>query len=151
MSNSFERYAAMAAPRRSKPVRVVRSEANAPLVPTVLEKEQRDNSVQFARYKRAVRTESTALLSSEHSANYRILLALLRRLTPQSSHELVDYVKGARWIKACDRDQQFTVLSMMDMAIVRARVHAGLPPFDDALPGEPDNAFLILRKEITGA
>jgi hypothetical protein len=148
MSNSFERYAAMNLPRRARPVRVVRSEANAPLAPTAMEQEQRDTSIQFARYKRAVRAQSMALMESEHGENYRMLLLLLRRLTPQSASELVNYVKGARWITRCDADQKFIVLSIIDMAIIRTRIRAGLPEFDDALPGQPDNVFLIIRKII---
>ncbi|WP_028164085.1 hypothetical protein [Bradyrhizobium elkanii] len=148
MSNSFERYAAMAAPRRAKRVRAVRSESDAPPVPSALEQEQRDNTAQFQRYQRALRTESAAMLTGEHGADYRSLLALLNRLTPQCSRELLDYVKGARWIAACNLEQKQTVLSMIDMAITRARVCAGLPPFDDALPGEADNVFLIIRREI---
>src|SRR5215475_1109703 len=142
MSNSFERYAAMNLPRRSKPVRVVRSEASAPFVPTAAEKEQRDNTVQFARYKRAVHAEHQALVTSEHGANVRMLLSLLKQLTPQSTNRLVDYVREAKWIRRCDADQKFVILGTIDFAIMRARIRAGLPTFDDALPGEPDNLFL---------
>jgi hypothetical protein len=148
MSNSFERYAAMNLPRRSKPVRVVRSEASAPMKPTAAEKEQRDNTVQFARYKRAVRAEHQALVNSEHGAKVRMLLSLLKQLTPQSTNSLVDYVREAKWIGRCDDDQRFVILGMIDFAIMRARIRAGLPTFDDALPGEPDNLFLIIRKII---
>jgi hypothetical protein len=148
VNNPFERYAAMNTPKRSRGVRVVKSEDSAPLVPTALEKEQRDNTAQFQRYKRAVHAQSTALMESEHGTNYRMLLSLLKRLTTQSAHELVNYVKQAQWITRCDADQKFVVLSMIDMAIIRTRIRAGLPEFDDALPGEPDNQFLIIRKII---
>jgi hypothetical protein len=151
MSNSFERYAAMNTPsKRQRRVRVVQSEDSAPMVPTKLEKEQRDNTVQFQRYKKAVRAESEALLNSQHGANYRILLAILKRMTPQSSRELIDYVKGARWIAQCDQDQKFTVLSVIDMAIIRLRIRDGRAPFDDPLPDEPDSAFVVIRRIING-
>jgi hypothetical protein len=150
MSNSFERYAAMNVPRRSKPVRVVRSEASAPMKPTAAEQEQRDNAVQFARYKRALNVAHTTVLNSEHGANYRMLLSLLKQLIPQSASSLVDYVRGAKWIDRCDDDLKFFILQVIDTAITRARVRAGLPEFDDALPGEPDNLFLIIR-DIIGA
>jgi hypothetical protein len=150
MNNPFERYAALNTPRRGRGVRVVRSEDNAPLVPTALEKEQRDQSTQFNRYKRAVRAESVALLASEHSANYRILLSILKRMTPQSSRELIDYVRGALWIKRCNRDQKFTVLSVIDMAIIRTRIRDGRAPMDDPLPDQPDSPFIIIRRIING-
>jgi hypothetical protein len=150
MTNAFERYAAMNLPRRGKPVRVVRTEASAPMKPTAMEQEQRDNTAQFQRYKRAVHAQSTALMESEHGENYRILLSLLRRLTLQSAHELVNYIQSAEWITRCDVDQKFVVLSMIDMAIIRTRIRAGLSEFDDALPGQPDNLFLIIR-QIIGA
>jgi hypothetical protein len=150
MSNSFERYAAMNTPRRGRGVRVVRSEDNAPLVPTALEKEQRDNTAQFQRYKRAVQAESVALLNSEHGDNYSILLAVLRRMTAQSSRELVEYIKGAQWIKRCSTDQKFTVLSIIDMAIIRTRIRDGRAPMDDPLPDQPDSPFIIIRRIING-
>jgi hypothetical protein len=151
MSNSFERYAAMNAPsKRQRRVRVVQSEDSAPMVPTKLEKEQRDNTTQFQRYKKAVRAESEALLNSEHGANYRILLGILKRMIPQSSRELIDYVRGARWITQCNRDQKFTVLSMIDMAIIRTRIRDGRSPMDDPLPDQPDSPFIIIRRLING-
>jgi hypothetical protein len=151
MSNSFERYAAMNVPRRKKSVRVVKSEADAPMKPTAVEKERSDNDIQFARYKCAVRQQSEVLLNSEHGENYRVLLSLLKRLTPQSAHsahQLVAYVRAAQWIKRCNADQKFTVLSIIDATIIRARVREGLPPFDDPLPGQPDNLYLTIRNII---
>jgi hypothetical protein len=149
MSNSFERYAAaMHIPQRARKARVVKSDADAPLVPTASEKKQRDETTQFLRYKRAVRAQSTALMNSEHGPNYRMLLSLLKRLTTLSAQELLNYVREAKWISHCDADQKFVVLAMIDMTIMRTRVRAGLPTFDDALPGEPDNLFLIIRNII---
>lgn len=150
MSNSFERYAAMNTSGRRKKVRVVESESNAPMMPSPQEKEQRDNTAQFARYRRAVRAESVAMLDGEHGSDYAMLLAILRRMTLTSSAELVNYVRGAKWIKRCDASQKFTVLSVIDAAIIRLRERAGMSPFDDPIFGQPDNVFLVIKKEMSG-
>jgi hypothetical protein len=47
---------------------------------------------------------------------------------------------------AVDADTRTIVLAQIDSAIVALRERSGQPPFDDPLPGAPDNAFLIIRK-----
>jgi hypothetical protein len=150
MSNAFERYAeTQNMPVRRRSTRIVTSEKHAPLIPTAMEKEQRDQSVQFMRFKKA---EHQNLLSSRHSFNYRQLLTILKGLllTAQSSNELVAYIRRAKWLQRLDDHHRHAVISIIDNKIVRMRVLDGLSPFDDPLPGQPDNAFIAIRKTMMG-
>jgi hypothetical protein len=42
-------------------------------------------------------------------------------------------------------DTRLTVLHHINDRITRMRERHGLPPFDDPLPGQPDNVFWIVR------
>jgi hypothetical protein len=41
------------------------------------------------------------------------------------------------------------ILALVDAAIIQRRERMGLLPFDDSLPGQPPNVFLILRKQLS--
>jgi hypothetical protein len=47
---------------------------------------------------------------------------------------------------AVDFDTRLTALHQINNAITRLREHSGLTPIDDPLPGQPENAFRIIRK-----
>lgn len=151
-SNAFERYAAeQASPARRSRVRVVTSEKHAPMVPTAMEKEKRDQAIQFTKFKKAMRADHQALLNSEHGKDYAALIAILKQeLTPVTAKNLALHIKQASWIKRCDQHQRHTILSIIDAKIIRHRELQGLPPMDDAIFDEPPNLFLIIRKAITG-
>jgi hypothetical protein len=83
------------------------------------------------------------LLAGPYGAPARALLDVCKN--PKTSpRELIAFVAAGPWAHA-DRDTRFEILSLLDGFIVKKREKAGLDPFDDALPGEPDSLFVILR------
>jgi hypothetical protein len=146
----FAAYAESRGIRERKPMkpRVVKSDADAPMVPTAMEKAQREKSELLAGFKRAKKAEHQALLASEHGAAYGRMMAIVKRL-PGSAVELVEHLRKG-WVLALSAQQKFVVLSMIDARIIRVREMDGRPPFDDPMPGEPDNLFIICRKIILG-
>jgi hypothetical protein len=52
-------------------------------------------------------------------------------------------VHGATQIPTHDE-----ILALVNAAIVKHRERLGLPLMDDALPGQPDNVFLIVREHL---
>jgi hypothetical protein len=61
---------------------------------------------------------------------------------------LINFIDAGPWHGA-DRDTRFEILALVDAVIIARRERMGMPPFDDALPGQPDNAFLILRARLS--
>jgi hypothetical protein len=115
---------------------------------TAAEKEQRDQSAQFARYKKAKRAEVIELLSSEHGPQFRALISFLQRLTLDSG--LDDILANLRtgWIERLDDRQRLVVLGTIATRIAKVRELQGMAPFDDPLPGDPPNLFLQAREII---
>jgi hypothetical protein len=90
------------------------------------------------------RKEIDEALEGPGGAALAELLALLGRLRPGDAERLVEFVatKRDQWP---DRDLRHVVLARIDNAIIELRERSGLPPFDDPLPGEPANCFLMVR------
>ena len=129
--------------------RIVQSEADAPMKPSPMQQQQRDQSVQLGRFKRAKKAEHQELLAHvAHGSPYARMLAILKRL-PDSARELVEHL-GKGWIACLSAHQKHTVLSMIDARIIHVREMDGRAPFDDPMPGQPDNLFIICRKLISG-
>ena len=74
------------------------------------------------------------------------LLAFLKTMTGPTA--LLDFIKAGPWCDA-DADVRFEILALVDAAIIQRRERMGLPPFDDALPHQSPNTFLILREQLT--
>lgn len=52
------------------------------------------------------------------------------------------------WLGDAPHDIRYEALRLIDNRIVRIRQRAGLIPFDDPLPGEPDKAFQSIKKML---
>lgn len=89
------------------------------------------------------------LLTGLHGAKVQELADLLERMTLEDADELIYMVERQRWIEH-DEDTKFGVLELISHAIIYLRENEGLPPFDDALPGEDLTAFQIIREIIRG-
>lgn len=136
------------AERRAMKVKVVKSEADAPMKLSAMEQDQQDKSVQMRLYRRERRAQVAAMRDSIHGEAFQDLQRLLRRMTIEEADQLVAYVKSSGWLKQADLKTRQLVLSEIDDAIVRLRLINGYPPFDDSLPGEPPKAFEIIRDEL---
>jgi hypothetical protein len=87
------------------------------------------------------------LLGGRDGPRARRLLAFLQSMTLQDGAALLAHVRLDDWLEA-DRDARADALSIISARIVHLRERAGLPPFDDPLPGDRDNVFLTLRKML---
>lgn len=145
----FAQYAATLVPKRAaKAPRVVKSDADAPMKPTAMEQAQQDKSTLLGSFKRAKKAEHQALLDSDHGATYGRMIAITKRL-PASAVELVEHLRKD-WLLSLSAQQKHVVLSMISARIIHVRETDGRTPFDDPLPGEPDNLFIICRKIVWG-
>jgi hypothetical protein len=137
-------------PQRGAP-HVVMSEKDAPMAPSPMEKQQRQKSAQMSRYRKAKREEHQQMLEGEHGDAYYRMLKIMGKL-PDSAADLVDHLlKG--WVRKLSAQQRLVVLSMIDRRITLIRERDGRPPWDDPMPGMPNdrpNLFMICRKILTG-
>lgn len=155
--NPFEAYGE-ANTRPSRPSRrpqrgpkVVSSEADAPMVPTPMEKQQRERSAQMSRYRKTKREEHQQMLTGEHGDAYYRMLKIMGRF-PDSAVELIEHLQKG-WVSKLSAQQRLVVLSMIDRRIVLMRERDGRTPWDDPMPGMPNdrpNLFMICRKILTG-
>jgi hypothetical protein len=70
------------------------------------------------------------------------LTAHLKQL--RSARELVEFIEAQDW-STVDVHTRLIALHEISAAICELREKQGLPPIDDALPGEPLRAFQIIR------
>jgi hypothetical protein len=99
----------------------------------------------FRLWKRWRRERVETLLAGPHGAEGRALLEFLQAMSLDDGPRLVEFVRAAGWHHA-DADTRFEILLLIDGAITALRERHGLPPFDDALPGEKPNTSLIIRE-----
>ncbi len=89
-----------------------------------------------------------ALLAGPHAAAAQALLDFLETMTLSDGAALIAQIERGPW-RGADADTRFEILSLIDACIVSLRERGGLPPFDDALPGEPLNVFLVVREALS--
>jgi len=70
------------------------------------------------------------------------LMAQLKNL--RSARELVAFIEAQDWSEI-DADTRLIALHEINTAITRLRERMGLPPVEDALPGEPLRAYQLIR------
>ena len=109
---------------------------------TAAEKKLAEQRLEFRLWKKWRRERLEALCGGPYAEAASELLAFCKTMTRPSA--LIDFVKAGPWSDA-DVDVRFQILSLLDAAIITRRERMGLAPFDDALPDQPDNLFLILR------
>src|SRR5262249_30317336 len=83
------------------------------------------------------------LLAGPYAEAARQLMDLLQHM--QSPTELIDYIKDGPW-RTADADMRFLVLTLIDSAIIKLREKHGMPPFDDPLPDQKPNVFLLIKQ-----
>ncbi len=103
-------------------------------------------TAQFRAWRQWRRDRAEALLDGPYGAAATELLDLLSRAA--SGAEVIAAVEGGSWCGA-DSNTRAEQLALAAAAIVKVREQAGLVPFDDPLPGEPDNLFLKLRSLLS--
>src|SRR5262245_13622111 len=105
-----------------------------------------DNACLLRAWRRWHAEQLEAALAGPHAGVMGRLMAQLKDLG--SARALVEFITAQDW-SALDADTRLTALHQINNAVMRHRERAGLAPIDDALPGEPLNAFQMIRAIIT--
>jgi hypothetical protein len=104
-----------------------------------------DQLTQLRAYHRSQREQVKLHLVQPHEAEWRELTRRLARMTLNDGDALVERVRNARWLLDADLATRQAALSAISSRLITLRLINGYPPIDDALPGEPDTAFQIIR------
>jgi hypothetical protein len=112
------------------------------------QKELADHARLLRAWKAWHREQLDEALAGPHGALVSELMTLLDRLELSSAAALLDFVRRRAW-SSVSWDTRLTVLHEINNRITRMRECHGLPPFDDPLPGQPDNVFRIVRAILT--
>ena len=134
-------------PRRQT-VRTVPSEAHAPMVPRGAEKALAERSKQFAKAKRWTKAELKALLEGPWAPQIKRILHFLHNMSIEDGPSLLALLDDLSWLEKASHDVRMHVLAEIDDSIIMLRVSAGLPPINDALPGEPLTIFQIIKRKL---
>lgn len=148
MTNPFLAYGEARLPSRPKKVRVVKSEADAPMKPTAAERAERDKSVQMQRYRAQRREMVDRVAKGPYRVEIGALSNFLRTMTLDDGDALIDFVKRHRSLTLADTDTRMVALRMVSDRLQRLREEDGRAPFDDSLPGEEPTVFEIIRAEL---
>lgn len=147
MTNPFER---LAAEQIANPVKSRMKAAETRRARSVeAEKKLAEDDKLLSLYRAARRKQFEALLAGPHGREIRGLISFMRTMTLSSAPALIAFMRKAAWVQALSEDERFVLLGLVSHGIARTREKAGLPPFDDGLPGEPLKAFHQI-KEIVG-
>jgi hypothetical protein len=109
---------------------------------TAKEQELNDRATLLRAWRRWRREQLEDALAGMHGAVLEGLMTQLKDL--RSARELVDFIAAQDWT-AVDYDTRLTALHEINDAIAALREHSGLTPIDDPLPGQPENAFRIIK------
>ena len=129
---------------RKREVKVVMSDADAPMKLSELEQQQADQSKQFRLYRQAKRAERMVVFE-RRPAEWGALSKVLRALTIDTAETLLDYVEGAAWLHEADRRTRQVVLGVISSELIRVRLENGLSPMDDSIFDEEPTVFEIIR------
>lgn len=117
------------------------------------QKREAEAGALWKSYRRFKRAQRDALLATPAGARFKPLFALLRRLTIDDAGALLAALDKLDLETVC-ADDRFVVLQSVDRAIVRVRVNAGLPEFDDAIPfaqtEDRQTIFDIAKRKLMG-
>lgn len=147
MNNPFLEYQPPGRQRRPMKARVVKSDADAPMMPTAMEKAQRDKSTQMRLHREYWREQLNVAFRSEHGSDMVKLNKFLRQMAIDDGDALIDLVKRSKLPRA-DVHTRYAALRLVTDGLARLRVQNGLAPFDDSLPDEPPTVFEIIRAEL---
>ena len=142
--NHFQRVGLETVPyarRRKAEKEKARLEATTPRARADLAKAQ-----QWERYLEELEKRRKVLTSGPYAGTAEALVAFLKSLTLDDGEMLIEM--AAVW-QSAPWTTRFLVLQMIDEAMIMVRERNGLPPFDDPLWEEEDNAFITIRRMLS--
>jgi hypothetical protein len=111
------------------------------------EKEQKklaDDACLLRAWKAFHREEREAVLAGSHARTLAELFRAFASIECVKPAQLVGLISAIDWA-AVDANTRLIVLHELSSTICRFREKRGLEPIDDPLPGQPDNAFRIIK------
>ena len=103
------------------------------------------NDARLLRWWRAWhREERDAVLSGPHARTLAELFRAFSAIDCIQPSQLVGFIGAIDW-SAIDYQTRLTVLHEVNAMIAKFREKRGLEPINDPLPGQPDNAFRIIK------
>ncbi len=129
---------------------VVKSDRDAPMVASPMEKEAWAKQQLLKNFNKAMTQRRVDLINGKYGDEVKGLLKVLDTLTESSAPALMSYLAKCQWFLHADYETRMNTLSVIHDFIIRFRIRSGLSPFDDPMWDEPPNAYLIIRKEMTG-
>lgn len=99
-----------------------------------------------AHYRRATEHRAANMLATPGGEQLVALLADFTVYGVADADDMIARVAEATWLLEADANFRFFALRHIDDIIRNIRKKAGLREFDDPLPGEPDNAFLRIKR-----
>jgi hypothetical protein len=145
MTKDSNAFLALAARQIAAPVQARRRAAEtraARKLNSDHDKELENRARQLKRWEQWRQERLDRALAGRHGKALAKLIAWLDRAGAPSDADLI--AQAWSWCHA-DAGTRFLVLRLIDGHIIRRRERAGLPPFDDTLPGKPPSAFLRIR------
>ena len=139
-----------AARREARLIAKSQTEHRAPMVGTMQEREERAKQQQWAAYQKWQTVHKKELLEGPDGEHFAKLIKFLDQLTIDSAPDLIEAVKDLVWLSDANHKTKLEALRLIDHTIIKLREKEGLPIFDDPLMGEEPNAFMKIRKILTG-
>jgi hypothetical protein len=93
------------------------------------------------------REQLNTALDGQHGDLVARLMELLRGLTLTDGKKLVAFIDARDWSRV-DPNTRLICLHEVNETITQLRLKAGMIPFDDALPGQPENIFRCIKQII---
>ena len=108
-----------------------------------------DRDRQFSLYRAAKRRQYEELFAiPAHGEKLKKFQATLNHFGADDADRMLEYVRASVWLHAAPKDFRHVALEMISQRIQRIRVRAGLPVFDDPMPGEDDDVFQLCKKAL---
>lgn len=141
--NGFEAFADRYTPRT---VKQKNERASARAARAIERKEEKAKL--GSSYERSLRRWEEEVLQGPDGEKLHALLAWIDTLGPDDAETLVSTVTRQGWLLQASEDLRFLALRRIGNRITAIRLAMKMTPFDDSLPGQPDNAFVEIRKAL---
>lgn len=81
---------------------------------------------------------------------FRRFVATLNHFSIEHGDRMIEYVRveSKKWLAGASVEIRHAALTAIDNRCVKIRERAGLPPFDDTMPGEEDNVFFTCKSVL---
>lgn len=148
LANPFEAFADAHTPR---PVKARQRRATGAKAKSAKDKRIEERGRLATHYRREEARRTAEALASPQGKRLAALLAEFDRLTIDDADVMIARIESQEWLRRADEDFRRLALRLIDNRIGRIRRDAGLVELDDPLPGEPDNAFFIIKRFLMSA